>query len=255
MVELSFLAIVLILVHYVVQAKQKIKREAEEKNADKQFDQTFKIACKEFLEERGYLKVLALKKRQLTFKDNYGNWYVDDWVQEFERFVESKMTDFKEKWLSYLGYKAGDFNEMFSLTPSPKLGIALEKMYSIKFDMYLYSVIQAIIHQEIINEAICEVFTNCGWNAQVTKASGDQGVDVIAELNGVRVAVQCKLYSSPVGNKAVQEVFAAKIHYDCQIAIVVTNNSYTPSAKQLASTCGVELLHHDALTNWIETQA
>ena len=103
--------------------------------------------------------------------------------------------------------------------------------------------------------AICEVFTNCGWNAQVTKASGDQGVDVIAELNGVRVAVQCKLYSSPVGNKAVEEVFAAKTHYDCQLAIVVTNNSYTPSAKQLASTCGVELLHHDELTNWIADQA
>lgn len=88
-----------------------------------------------------------------------------------------------------------------------------------------------------------------GWTATVSKASGDQGVDIIAEKSGARVAIQCKKYSSPVGNKAVQEIYAAKTFTQSDLAVVVTNNSYTPSAKQLASTNNVLLLHHGDLKN------
>ena len=42
----------------------------------------------------------------------------------------------------------------------------------------------------------------------VTKKSGDQGVDIIAYKHFSKYAVQCKYYSYPVGNKAVQEVYA-----------------------------------------------
>src|SRR6185437_8720437 len=37
-----------------------------------------------------------------------------------------------------------------------------------------------------------------GWNATVTRSTGDQGADVVAEKNGVRVVLQCKLYTQPV---------------------------------------------------------
>ena len=61
------------------------------------------------------------------------------------------------------------------------------------------------------------------------------------------MVVQCKLYSQPVGNKAVQEAFAAKNFQGCDVAVVVSNASYTQSARQIASTTGVLLLHHDEL--------
>src|SRR5690606_1984973 len=88
---------------------------------------------------------------------------------------------------------------------------------------------------------------DCGWGVQVTKGSGDQGADVIAERDGVRVVIQCKLYASTVGNKAVQEVYAAKTFYDCDYACVVSNAGYTPSARKIASRTGVHLLHHDEI--------
>ena len=47
-----------------------------------------------------------------------------------------------------------------------------------------------------------------GWDAHATQGSGDQGKDVIAKRDGVSSAIQCKLYSKPVGNKAVQEALA-----------------------------------------------
>lgn len=45
-------------------------------------------------------------------------------------------------------------------------------------------------------------------HVEVTKKSGDQGVDIIAYKHFSKYAVQCKYYSYPVGNKAVQEVYA-----------------------------------------------
>lgn len=86
-----------------------------------------------------------------------------------------------------------------------------------------------------------------GWTANVTPATGDQGADIVATRLGTTVVIQCKLYSSPVGNKAVQEVVAAQAMHGAQYGCVVSNQSYTNSAKVLASANGVLLLHHDDL--------
>jgi len=86
-----------------------------------------------------------------------------------------------------------------------------------------------------------------GWQVTTTKASGDQGADLIIKKENISIAIQCKLYSKPVGNKAVQEVFAARHHYRTHIAAVITNNSFTPAARQLAQSTGVYLFHVDEL--------
>lgn len=96
-------------------------------------------------------------------------------------------------------------------------------------------------------EHCAEVLRSAGWEAKRTSGSGDQGADVIAEKDGVRVVIQCKLFSSPVGNRAVQEVTSARIFYYAKHAVVVSNQSYTASAKRLANATGVILIHHDDL--------
>ncbi|WP_246329454.1 restriction endonuclease [Chthonobacter rhizosphaerae] len=93
-------------------------------------------------------------------------------------------------------------------------------------------------------ERWCEkMLAKAGWRTTATGASGDQGADVLAEKNGVVAVLQCKLYGSPVGNKAVQEAFSAQRHYRADLAAVVTNAAYTPSARALAESTGVLLLH------------
>jgi HJR/Mrr/RecB family endonuclease len=86
-----------------------------------------------------------------------------------------------------------------------------------------------------------------GWTAQTTKSTGDQGADVIADKRGTKVVLQCKLYTGTVGNKAVQEVFAAQTFLSANFAAVVSNNSYTRSAKELAVKTGVLLLDYSQL--------
>lgn len=78
-------------------------------------------------------------------------------------------------------------------------------------------------------------------NVRVTRASGDQGVDVLASRGGYNYAIQCKYYSGKVSNKAVQEAYSGMAYYDCDRAMVMTNSEFTQSAQELASKLGVEL--------------
>ena len=85
------------------------------------------------------------------------------------------------------------------------------------------------------------------WTARVTQASGDQGVDIVAEKRGLRIVVQCKKYSKPVGNRAVQEIVAGIAHEDAQRGVVVATCDYTPAAERLAASNAVLLLQHTQL--------
>lgn len=90
-----------------------------------------------------------------------------------------------------------------------------------------------------------------GWRARVTQASGDDGVDVIAERDDVSIAVQCKRYNGSVGNRAVQEVYSGMKHFGLSHAVVISTGTYTKSAKRLAGTTGVLLLtEHDISDIW-----
>lgn len=89
-------------------------------------------------------------------------------------------------------------------------------------------------------------------NVTVTQSSGDFGADVIAEKDDVRFAIQCKRYSAPVGVSAVQEVMASKSLHDCHVACILTNNSFTPAALELARKNLVVLWGGDKLKEFIE---
>lgn len=75
----------------------------------------------------------------------------------------------------------------------------------------------------------------------VTPGSGDQGIDILAKKSGKKYGIQCKYYEGNVGNKAVQEAFAGASFYDCDVAIVITNSSFTRAAEEMAIKLGVEL--------------
>ena len=87
-----------------------------------------------------------------------------------------------------------------------------------------------------------DVLISFGWEATVSQTSGDQGVDILATRGSIILAVQCKRYGNPVGNKAVQEAFAGKQHVNATHACVIATSGFTKSAKELAITTGVLLV-------------
>ena len=67
-----------------------------------------------------------------------------------------------------------------------------------------------------------------------TKGSGDFGIDILAERDGISYGIQCKNYSSPIGVKAVQEVYAGRDYYDCMVGVVMSNQYFTGPAVEAA---------------------
>lgn len=102
-------------------------------------------------------------------------------------------------------------------------------------------------------ELIADVMEKNGFESiELTKSSGDYGIDILAEKNGLRYAVQCKRYSKNVGNHAVQEAFSGKAFYDADIAVVATNADFTSAAVETADKTGVELWDGEYLHSLIE---
>ncbi|MET3594651.1 hypothetical protein ABID26_004059 [Mesorhizobium shonense] len=180
---------------------------------------------------RGHKDALTLRYRQLVTKDVYGAELLDAWRKELPRFRKS-------------------------------VGIAGREDTVASFDSQITLIVQAWVKAATSSPAsafisgdpveyerwCAEILRQNGWDASTTKASGGQGVDIIAKKGGRTAAIQCKLYTSgPVGNKAVQEVHAAAGYVDAAHAVVVSSGDYTPSARQLAAKLGVLLLHHSQL--------
>ena len=84
-------------------------------------------------------------------------------------------------------------------------------------------------------------------NVEVTQASGDFGVDVLAEKDGVTYAVQCKCYSDKVGNHAVQEATSGAQYYHRMVAVVLTNSTFTPAAIETAQKTNVLIWDREKL--------
>ena len=69
---------------------------------------------------------------------------------------------------------------------------------------------------------------------EVTRGSGDFGVDILAEKEGVTYAVQCKRYNGPVGVDAVLRTYAGRDYYGCMVGAVMTNQYFTAPAVEAA---------------------
>lgn len=91
-------------------------------------------------------------------------------------------------------------------------------------------------------EFCCNLLKQNGFsNVTQTKLSGDDGLDIVAEKDDIKYGFQCKCYSSPVGNKAVQEAYTGAMMYHCDVAVVMTNNSFSPQAIRTAEQTRVKL--------------
>ncbi len=91
-------------------------------------------------------------------------------------------------------------------------------------------------------------------DVSVTKGSGDYGVDVLAEKDGVTYAIQCKAYSAPVGVKAVQEAYAGREFYDRMVGAVLTNQYFTKPAVEAAKKLKILLWDRGYLDSMIEEE-
>lgn len=201
-----------------------------------------------------HLKALSRKRSQLVYTDEYGRENNSKWKKELEYFVGEVMLPVGTAGLSQqaLNLLEGGYESFLSESSDKSV-----KLHWINWLEGITAESQPVarVHGDMTGHEyehyVAEIIRNDGWDASVTKGSGDHGADIIATQGGVRLVVQCKQYSSAVGNKSVQEAYSAKGFYECHCACVVTNSSFTPAAKQAARKLGVRLLHHDDLSDYL----
>ena len=91
-------------------------------------------------------------------------------------------------------------------------------------------------------------------DVEVTKGSGDYGVDILAEKDGVTYAIQCKCYTAPIGVKAIQEAYAGRDYYDKMVGAVLTNQYFTTPAVEAAKKLKILLWDRGYLESMIEEE-
>ena len=97
-----------------------------------------------------------------------------------------------------------------------------------------------------------EVLAHAGFESiELTPASGDFGVDILAERDGVTWAFQCKYYEKPVGTRAVQEIYSGRDYYHRMVGAVMTNNAYTKNAVKMADELNILLWDGEYLSELV----
>jgi restriction system protein len=187
-----------------------------------------------------HMQELLRRRAQLVRTDPYGKVQLEKWTKEAEYFVRHHIMPVLTR-AETAALAKGDV----SLS-----GIVQRRVERSAKDRPTFSGFSDSFTPSDFEMFCAAQLRSSGWEARVTLQSRDQGVDVIAEKSGVRVVFQCKLYTSPVGNKAVQEIAAGRAHEQAHYAAVVTNHRYTSAAEQLASTNEVLLLHYSDLPNF-----
>ncbi len=89
---------------------------------------------------------------------------------------------------------------------------------------------------------------------EVTRGSGDYGIDILAEKEGVTYAIQCKRYAGPVGVKAIQEAYAGRDYYDRMVGAVLTNQYFTTPAVEAAKKLKILLWDGGYLESMMEEE-
>jgi hypothetical protein len=181
-----------------------------------------------------HIVTLSAKRNQGVSVDAYGNSIDKKWREEVVYFVNNVLKELPGDILCF------DGDAIFHMIDKEVVAYQNKNPPKVDYD--------AAMSPYDYERFCAKTLVADGWAVEVTPGSGDQGVDVIARAQATTVALQCKQYSGPVGNKAVQEVYAGRGYIGAHHAAVVTNASYTNSAQELARKLKVHLLHHSELS-------
>ncbi len=130
-------------------------------------------------------------------------------------------------WIWYMRRHSSDDDELF------------DDMEGVEFEQYCAELLEAKGFE----------------NVETTPPSHDYGIDIIADRDGISYAVQCKCYSDSIGIKAIQEAYAGKDYYNAMVGVVMTNQSFTKTAKEFADKLNIVLWDGDYVMDLIHEVA
>jgi restriction system protein len=101
-------------------------------------------------------------------------------------------------------------------------------------------------------EVIRQLLMSMGYEATLTAASHDGGIDIDAfnsqPIMGGKLVVQCKRYAGTVGVAAVRDLYGAAVASKAR-GILITTSNFSPDATRFAHANGIELIDGPTLAS------
>lgn len=179
------------------------------------------------------IHMLAVNQKNLIKLDDYGNSDDSAVVRDMGRFVNRNI----EKVLG-IELDVHERKKLFEIIK--KETKRYRRNNPSLFVEYDHSMDQATY------ETFCESLLKVdGWKTRFcTAEERGMGVDLIGEKEGMVVAFQIRKSDRPIGNRGVVEINDGKENWQAVHAVIISNEEFVSSARQLASSLGVELWHH-----------
>lgn len=96
---------------------------------------------------------------------------------------------------------------------------------------------------------VADLFKSKGYKVEQTSANNDYGVDVFAENEREKIAIQVKMYGKTarkINRQMIMELFGAKSYFSCSRAVIVTNGKFTDNALEVANRLNIDIVFLDS---------
>jgi len=233
--------------------RSKLLQEKEQEEKEQ-----LELACQKLIDRNQELieKFLDIAERKVSIIDDYGdeNWEaLPDEILVCLRKIGEK-EGLRVDWKQYMRGARKSSSFLFDPRVPAEYGILqahLEKRFREFHESARYKRPDVAgvsnFSGEEFETHIAKLLRSRGYDVVGTPRTGDQGADLIAKKDGKTIVIQAKRYEAPVGNKAVQEVISAVSFYGGNEGWVVSNSTFTASAKALAQKANIRLVDGNSL--------
>jgi HJR/Mrr/RecB family endonuclease len=229
------------------------KKRQDEERVEREKEAAGEAECERLLAENKDLvdKFLEITERKVSVLDDYGDENWDALPKEVDTCLRkiAQREGLEENWL--LSQKEKKKSAFPARLYVPERYVRMEKKLYGLFREYHENRKGSTVSRPEVGELsgaefeayVGRILKESGYeDVRGTPTTGDQGADLIAKKGERTIAIQVKRYQGPVGNKAVQEVAAAVKFYGAHEGWVITNATFTQSAKALAQKNNIRLI-------------
>jgi restriction system protein len=97
---------------------------------------------------------------------------------------------------------------------------------------------------------VCILFSKNGFNAKLTKGSGDDGVDIIITSNSELIFVQCKKYSKEIGPAAARQLLGVMVANNTNKGILISFNGFSSGCEDFCRKTKILCINGPQLINF-----
>lgn len=101
-------------------------------------------------------------------------------------------------------------------------------------------------------EELATLYEKLGYSVEFTPTTGDDGIDLILELDGKKTIVQCKRHDAPVGPAVARELYGALTASKASNAILACTGGFTEGVYKFVGRKRIKLISIDEILEMAE---